>query len=264
MTVEANGAPFDQGLAQGLCHRDDIVRATRSLRRRYGPLAWYGARRRAHAAAGRSLQRFLPQMHERLRGIAAGARVSPEALELYADMSRVQGVASVAGSRLEARLDLSPELVALLGLRRSAPDAVGFATVELTAAPLAGCLACVNEEGVAVAVVEERGGGPSMRCYAQDLGLRVQSAETAITHLRLRAQYAGGSGVLVLVEAAGRALRLVLDQGALTVEGGSAAAPGAGASLVLDAAAGTLSWAGQTLSVGHAAKHASEQTGLAQ
>ncbi len=250
--IEARGAPFDQGLAQGLALRESIQRTRRALRSRYGFLAWRGARQRAHARCGQPMQRFLPQMHERLRGIADGARVGARVLELCEGMQHVQGVGSAKGPLLEGRLEIPPELEPSLALRRSAPDAVGFRSIELTSGPWTGCLAGVNEEGLAVLVIEDRGArGPSLRSYAQDLLLRAEKAEVAATHLRLRARYAGGDGALLVVDPNGDALRLELGDGSLSVsDAPHAGAPVAQSTVCLDAAARRLSWGGQRETVG--------------
>ena len=74
-----------------------------------------------------------------------------------------------------------------------------------------------------------------MRSYAQDLLLRVASSESAVHHLRLRGRYGGGTGALLVLDASGLALELVLCSGELRV---SSAVPAAAAiaesTLVLD------------------------------
>ena len=250
--IEAPGAPFDQGLAQGRALREPIRRLSRELRARYGPLAGWRARRRARARSGRPMQRFTPQMHERLRGIAEAAGVSIGVLELAEALLHVQGVASAKGTGLEGRLELPRELSGLLALRHSLPDAVGYPSAELVAAPFAGCLGGVNDQGLAVIVTEERGSaGPSMRTYAQDLLLRAPSPETGVDHLRLRAKLAGGNGALLALGPEERALRLELADGELQVsEVPHAGAPVAESTLVIDTGAHSLTWSDQVLCAG--------------
>ncbi len=250
---EAAGAPFDQGAAQGIALAPQIGAALRELRARYGPLAWYGARRGARRRSGRPLQRFLPQLHERLRGLAAGAGVGVSSLELVESLERVAGVGSAKGVTLEARLDLPEHLTGQLALRVSRPDAVGFASVELVLASGPGCLAGVNERGLAVVVLEERGvKGPSLRSYAQDLLLRAESLEVATAHLRMRASLAGGSGALLALDRGGSGLRLALDVGRLSseplVHGGAPLR----STVSLDCEVCALAWGEQSASVASA------------
>ncbi len=213
---EASGAPFDQGVAQGSELVREVRDAAASLRSRYGGLAWREALWRARRRPGRTLQRFLPQQHERLRGIALGAEVSPRVLELFEELPQVRGVGRAKGTELEGHLDLAASVEAGLALRHSRPDAVGFPSVELVCAASAGCLAGVNDQGVAAIVIEERGfGAPPLRAYAQDLLLRAQNLAAGVDHLRLRARYGGGSGALLALDTSGAALRLELDRGAL-------------------------------------------------
>lgn len=245
--IEAAGAPFDQGAAQGRALAREIAHTREDLRDRYGWFAWRMAGRRAHVGSGRPMQRFLPQLHERLRGIAAGAGVRLRALELHESLDRIAGVASVDGTRLEGRLELPAATVGRLALRASRPDAVGFASVELICAGSAGCLAGVNEEGVGVVVVDERGSaGPAMRSYAQDLILRVPDARTAAQHMRLRSRYAGGSGALLVADKGGAALLLELAEGELEVsEAEPRRSPVASSTVEIELATSTLLFAGQ-------------------
>ena len=242
--LQASGAPFDQGVAQGRALGRAIVRTRDSLRRRYGPLGFRSALRRARDASGLPMQRFLPQLHERLRGIAAGACIGPGALELEESLQRVHGVASLVGTQLVGRLEIPCEIEPALSLRHSAPDAVGFASAELTAAAWPGCLAGLNEEGLAVVVIEDRGArSPSLRSFAQDLILRCADVASAADHLRLRGRYAGGDGALLALDADGCARRFELAGGDLRVAAvpGSDAA-GADATVQIDAAARLLIW----------------------
>ena len=247
--VEAAGAPFDQGIAQGVSLGREIKALRRQLRGRFGPLAWYGACRRAHLGAAKPMQRFLPQLHERLRGIALGARIAVRALELHDSVERFAAVGSLDGKLLKGRFD--PALAAQLFVRRSRPDAVGFASVEITAPGSAGCLAGINEQGVAVLVVDELSShGPSMRCYAQDLILRAPNTEAGVRHFRLRARYAGGDGALLVADAAGRAYRLELRGGELRERLlPPAPAPAGGSTVTIDTAERALRFAAQTATV---------------
>ena len=247
--VEAAGAPFDQGIAQGVSLGREIKTVRRQLRGRFGPVAWYGACRRAHARAAKPMQRFLPQMHERLRGIAGGARIAVRALELHDTVERFASVGSLDGKLLEGRFD--PARAAQLFVRRSKPDAVGFASIEITAPGFAGCLAGVNERGVAALVVDELSShGPSMRCYAQDLIMRAPNAEAGVQHFRLRARYAGGDGALLVADAAGRAYRLDLRGGELQESPlPPMPAPAGGSTVTLDTAERALRFAAQTATV---------------
>jgi hypothetical protein len=242
--IETSGAPFAQGHAQGRALHAHIDQVARRLRRQYGFASWRLVLSEVHFGVGRRVQRFLPQQHERLEGIAAGARVHVRALELFDNLSRVDGVGSVQGCELEARLELSPELEALLTLRRSLPDACGFPSVELTCAPWVGCLAGVNDQGIGVAVVEDHDpAGPSIRVLAQDFVYRAQQLEAGIEHLRLRAGYAGISGVLLVVDGCGLARRLRLRRGELEIEELTPiSAQVRESTLRIDAAARTLQW----------------------
>ena len=248
----ADGAPFDQGSAQGRALAREIAGTREDLRDRFGWFGWQMAGRRAHLGSGRPMQRFLPQLHERLRGIAAGARVPLRALELHESLDRVSGVASADGTNLEGRLELSVAAAERLALRASKPDAVGFASVELTSAGSAGCLAGVNEQGVGVVVTDELGAqGPAMRSYAQDLIMRGQTAETAAHHMRLRARYAGGSGALLVADKSGVALLLELTEGELQVSPAEPRrAPVASSTVEIELDACALSFAGRRIAVG--------------
>lgn len=250
--LDAVGAPFDQGAAQGRALARQIVGTREDLRDRYGWFAWRMAGRRAHLGSGRPMQRFLPQLHERLRGIAAGAQVALRALELHENLDRFAGVASFDGTHLEGRFVLPAAAAERLALRASRPDAVGFASVELIDAGSAGCLAGVNEPGVGVVVIDERGAaGPAMRSYAQDLILRAQTAGTAAQHLRLRARYAGGSGTLLVADPSGAALLLELAEGELQVsEAEPRRSPIASSTVEIELDTSTLLFAGQRIQTG--------------
>lgn len=242
--LEASGAPVDQGRIQGGAFQGEIEAAIHRLRVRYGRLDWHALRRRCRLGPGRALARYLPQQHERLQGIARAARVSLDALLLCETLTRVAGVGGSKGGQLQASLDLHPELAPMLMLRQSSPDAGGVVSVELTAAPWVGCLAGVNAEGVALACLEDRAPHePSLRVLAQDLLFRARALEPGVEHLRRRAAYAGGTGVLLLADASGASLRAELCSGVLRLED----APTRGAialepTVSIDAAARRLVW----------------------
>lgn len=242
--IEARGAPVDQGLAQGSALREGIRASLAGLRRRYGFLTWREALREARRGPGRELQRFLPQQHERLEGIAAGAGTSLAALELFETSSLVTGIGSAKGGVGEARLEISPELSALLVLRHSAPDAEGFESVELTCAPWAGCIAGVNSSGIGALVLDDRDPGAiPVGALAQDFLFRAEDLSAATDHLRLRARYAGGSGTLLLVDAKGKAVCVELSRGELQIR--DCAGPGAlvaESTVRIDAAVRELIW----------------------
>src|SRR5258706_586053 len=82
--------------------------------------------------------------------MAHAARASESGLLFAEAQTRVAGAAFLDGALLSAVFDLPRELESLLVLRRSAPDAGGFASAELTLAPLAGCLCGVKSGGNAL------------------------------------------------------------------------------------------------------------------
>ena len=255
-----SGAPFDQGAAQGLACREAARRELSVHGERLGLLASRDARRRAHRQSGRPLQRFLPQLHERLRGLAAGADVSARALAALDGFVRVHGESRAKGAELEVCWDLGgagfADAERALLVRESVPDAVGYRSLELAAAPFPGCLAGVNECGVAVAVLAEHGAdGPSLKSYAADVLMRANTLASARHHLAVRGPYAGGNGRLLVCDEAGAGARFELRDGALS-EAASPLGLGpfeAGAALRVDAASRTLTWAGATHRLGPAA-----------
>lgn len=247
--LEAAGAPFVQGHAQGRAFADGIAQTARGLRRQYGVATWYWTLSEVHLGSGRRMLRHTPQLHERLEGIAAGAEVDVRALELFDAQSRVAGVASSDGRALEARLEVPAELELLLFVRHSRPDAGGFASVELTCAPWTGCLAGVNENGLAALVVDDRApGAPSVRVLAQDVIYRRDALEPALDHLRKRAAYSGATGRLCLQDGAGRAVEATLQDGALSVsELRRRTTPVAESTVTLES--GSLGWRGERFAV---------------
>jgi hypothetical protein len=215
--LEAAGAPFEQGHTQGSAYARGIAKTARALKRQYGFGIWRLTLSEVHLGAGRRMLRHTPQLHERLEGIAVGARVDVRALELFDAQSRIAGVGSTDGATLEARLEIPEALEPLLFVRHSRPDAGGFASVELTCAPWAGCLAGINENGFGAIVLEDRAlDAPSLRVLAQDLIYRRDEPGAAVEHLRQRAAYTRVSGLLHLI-APGRALRAEIEEGEIEV-----------------------------------------------
>jgi hypothetical protein len=197
------------------------------------------------AGSARAVATQLPWQRERSEGIALAARVPLAGLELVEGLARVSCAAFSDGARLAAAFDLPPALAALAFVRESRPDAGGFASVELALAPLAGCLAGVNGEGIAAVVVRDRGGDePSLRFHAQELLFRARDLDAGIDHLRRRAAYAGGTGELVVAERGGAPRLLRFRRGALEVEATELPAMPAAADLVLDPSQRTLAWRG--------------------
>jgi hypothetical protein len=216
--LTARGAPRDQGIAQGQAFAEPLRRWLRGAAAARGPLAWRELRRRAQRGPLQALAYHLVQLHERMEGIALGAGTALGELAVPWTALPCAGRASASGDTLAARLPLPAELAALAFLRRSEPDAAGFASLELALAPFAGCLAGVNERGVAVALLEERCTREvSLRELAQDFLLRASDLRAGLEHLRLRARYAGGSGRLLLAAAAQAPLLVELERGACAV-----------------------------------------------
>jgi hypothetical protein len=201
--------------------------------------------RHANRGPFRALCDHLPQHHERLRGIALGAGTRVGALAIAGVATRVGGVGSVRGSELEARLEIPAELEPLLLLRRSRPDACGFASVELSCAHWPGSVAGVNDRGLAVVVLEDRNAAePTLRTLAQELLLRGETLDSAVDHLCRRARYAGGTGTLLLADAKRHTVRLLLREGSVSDAGllpEQTSSPEE-CTVRLDAAARTLSW----------------------
>jgi hypothetical protein len=217
--IAASGVPFDQGQEQGGALGAQIETAIYQLRAHYDWWSWHAEVLRARRGTGRALASFLPQQHERLQGIARGSGVSLGSLEFLEAVQRVDGTGEAGDFRLHASFEILPELESLMTLRRTDPDVGGIPSVELTAAPWAGCLAGVNAEGVAVVCLEDRGqDDPPLRLLAQDLLLRARALRPGVDHLRRRAAYIGGSGVLLVMDPEGEALRLAFRSGPLDVQ----------------------------------------------
>ena len=244
--LEARGAPHDQGCAQGRAWRAAVRDAVLAERGGYGLAGWLLALARARRGPGREIERFLPQQHERLQGLAHAAGVSQSALELLALTERVRGSAAAAGSSLLARFDERPDL----RVRRSRPDAGGFASAELTSPAWAGCLGGVNSQGVCVVCVSDPAlEVPPLRLLAQDALFRAARRNAAVEHVRRRAGYLRATGTLLVVDAESEPLLLELADGdvrarpAPAVRDRDPVAP-----LVLDAPSRTLVWCDQKLS----------------
>jgi hypothetical protein len=240
--IEAVGAPHGQGLDQGRALAAEVREAVARERAGRGWLAWQREQRRAHRSAGRALQRFVPQLHERLQGIADAARVPLAALELAEARERGRALVCSKEGRLEGRLELREGLEPRV--RRSAPDAGGFPSVELTLAPLASAFAGVNAEGIAVACLEDGpAGGPSLRSLVQDVLFRTRTLESAVEHVRRRGRYLRPSGRLLVAHAARAAVSLEITAGEVRVSEPPEPAGVAGPpDLCIDARAGELVW----------------------
>jgi hypothetical protein len=214
--LEAHGAPFDQGAAQGRLHADALRAHAAQLRERTG--RWLGRELCAAARRGpaRAMLRHTLQQHERLQGIAAASGIPVSELALWDSLARVRGAGSICGPMLEARLDVPPDLASLLVLRRSHPDSVSLKSVELAALPFPGCLGGFNERGIGVVVIDDRDvRQPPLRALAQDLLMRATKLDSALGLLARRARYAGGSGALLIADAFGTARHVELRAGVL-------------------------------------------------
>ena len=233
-SFEANGAPVEQGRAQGTAQRAEIRAELARLRGSLPRLARTALVRRVRATSARALETQLPWQRERIEGIAHAARVDESLLLVGEALTRVEAAAFAAGPTLQAVFE-PPGLATQLAVRRSAPDAGGFASVEVVLAPLAGCLCGVNAEGIAVVCVRDRARDElSLRFLAQELLFRARDLSAGIDHLRRRASYAGGTGALVVADASGAVRLLRFERGELAVA--DAALPGTarGAHVELD------------------------------
>ena len=246
-SFEAAGAPVEQGRAQGESAARAIHGAAARLR---ASLPWLARRalvRRVRATSARALETQLPWQRERIEGMAQGAG-TPESLLLLGEaLWRVQGAAFLQpGAPLQAVFDLPHELESLVALRRSAPDAGGFASAELVLAPSAGCLCGVNSEGLAAVCTRDLSRDElSLRFLAQELLFRARDLDAGIDHLRRRAAYTGGTGELVAADARGRALVLELRAGRLEIRPApSGPARAQRPQVELDPGAGRLTWLG--------------------
>ncbi|MFQ5513522.1 MAG: hypothetical protein ACE5FG_03730 [Myxococcota bacterium] len=214
--IQTRGAPYPQGWQQGEALRPSIQSALTLPRSGLEWGGWRSAARALGPGPARSIACFLPQQHERLQGIAAGARVRLRDLVLLEGLERVRGVAAACAGELRACFELTGIQTAARGLRSSVPDAGGVPSVELAAAPWAGCLGGVNAEGVAVLCLEDRAWRrPSLRLLAQDLLLRARALPAALDHLRRRAAYLRSSGTLLLASDGEPARRAELRDGEL-------------------------------------------------
>ncbi len=241
--IQAEGAPVEQGRAQGRSMRREIEHSVRQLRQHYGWASWIGAKRRAQRTSGRVLRRQLPQQRERLEGLAFGAGVSAASLLLAEELYRVQAAGSKRGTEVHASFEIPLELEPSLTLRASRPDAGGFASVELVCAPLTGCLAGVNSEGIAVVSLADRNlGGVSVRFLAQELIFRSRQLGAAVDHIRRRAAYLQGTGRLLVADSEGSAVWLDFAGGSVKAKPVSAEGLGLEPELRIDTAARSLVW----------------------
>jgi len=212
--LEVSGAAVDRGVIQGKAHRAEVARWIESQARPLGPLGALEARRSLRRGPALAMQRHLVQEHEFLCGIALGAGLPLGLVELGEHHLRVSGVGGPSGAELVASYDLPEDLLPLLLLRHTVPDAVGFESLELCAAPSPGCLAGVNAHGIAVMVLrDQHPHGLSLRALAQDLLFRSSEIPAGLRQLELRAGYAGGTGTLLLAGPEGPAVRVELEQG---------------------------------------------------
>jgi len=211
------GAPIEQGRAQGEALRGEIRGELARLR---GSLGWLARRALVRHVAGtgaRALATQLPWQRERIEGIARAAHVGESLLLLGESLTRVEAAAFADGAQLAAVFE-PPDLHARLRVRASAPDAGGFASVEVVLAPLTGCLAGVNAEGLAAVCLRDRARDElSLRFLAQELLFRARDLAAGVDHLRRRASYAGGTGALLVADASGTAHVLHFERGALAL-----------------------------------------------
>jgi hypothetical protein len=235
--IVTSGAPRAQGYAQGRALRADVRASIALWRRALGPRRWCEALRAARREAGREIARFLPQQHERLQGLALAAGVPLAALVWLEQSERLRLGAVASGSTLAAEPEHADDWI----VRRSEPDAGGFASVELGAPALAGCVAGLNRAGVAVACAED---APGLRLLAQDVLLRASRLEAAVEHVRRRGPYLRQEGTLLAVDARGAPLELALRSGLLEL-GEPARGDASVRALRLDAAAVQLEWRGE-------------------
>jgi hypothetical protein len=216
--IEARGAPYAQGWQQGAllapCLRAEVARARAEL----GRIRWWRATRRAHRGPGRIARRFLPQHHERLAGIAEGAGVRLSALELLDTRHRVEARVGLTREGVEVALLLPRFLEEAPILRRTFPDAGGFASLEIAGAASAGCVAGTNTEGIAVICERDRGpDSPSACVLAQEVLLRTSALGAGVDHALRRGSYVGGAWSLVLVDPSGAPARVEQDASGVRV-----------------------------------------------
>jgi hypothetical protein len=97
-------------------------------------------------------------------------------------------------------------------LRRTFPDAGGFASLEIAGVASAGCVAGTNTEGIAVICERDRGpDSPSACVLAQEVLLRTSALGAGVDHALRRGSYVGGAWSLVLVDRSGAAARVEQD-----------------------------------------------------
>ncbi len=245
--LTAEGAPVEQGRAQGQVFAAPIARELARQRRTLPWLARRALVRRVRETSARAVATQLPWQRERIEGIAFAARVPLAGLELAEAFDRVPGAAFADGTTLRAVFDLPRELRDLLVLRTSRPDAGGFPSVELGLAHLSGCLCGVNAEGIAAICVRDRAGDePSLRFLAQEIVFRARDLGAGIDHLRRRASYTGGTGTLVVADSGGEARVLEFERGALEVrDARELPRHAASATVEIDTALRRLTWSGE-------------------
>lgn len=244
--LAAEGAPVEQGEAQGRAFASAIAR---ELARQRHALPWLARRalvRRARATSARAVATQLPWQRERLEGIALAARVPLADLELAEALDRFQGAVFARDDVLLVAFDLPAEHRELLVIRASRPDAGGFPSVELALAHLSGCLCGVNAEGIAAVCVRDLGRDePSLRHHTQEILFRARDLTAGIDHLRRRASYAGGTGTLVVADSHGVVRELELSRGVLEVRDADRLPERAAAPMIeIDTAARRLVWSG--------------------
>jgi Acyl-coenzyme A:6-aminopenicillanic acid acyl-transferase len=182
LDVMCSGSPFEMGFAQGAALRERIRLGREELRRLEAfrneqprwmpyPLFLAYAERKVASLVRPGVVAKFPDAHERLRGIAEGARVSINSLYLLngleALMASVEGrirmpalaacsAVAVRGSRsadgrpmIARNFDYLPVVQPFYSLRESRP-AGRMRSLEFTTAPLAGAIDGVNEAGLCI------------------------------------------------------------------------------------------------------------------
>ena len=180
------GAPRDLGLDQGRAARDAIradaraagFPAAATLLERVQVLR----RDAAPGALARDLARHFPHLAERAAGLAAGAGVATaalfEALARELDGEAPGGLrceAGAAGEALELRIAEPWPLTGFI-VRNCVPDG-GYANLGFTRPAHVGCVAAVNEHGLAGIAMPIAAPAPDERCAAPGFLLLDQCIE---------------------------------------------------------------------------------------
>ena len=242
---QTQGAPRDAGIDQGRALRHLIRRAAAANRADHGRADFRRVRSGATQQLGLPLLRFLPQHHERLQGIAAGAGLSLAALTALESVPTLAVGATAKGPVVEAWFRTPNPAAWPLLLRSSDPDVGGFPSVELTAAPWASSIAGVNAHGLAALCIDDPPGGISNRFLVQELLLRSCDLAGALDHLRRRAPYVGACGAMLLAAPGEDPLRVQLSLEGFSVDPVSDGAASAQLpQLRIDAEARKLAWIG--------------------